>query len=80
VPLRTSRRRISSCRAALTEHWFEPFFKRLHESCRAIGDHYGRWTDKASFEAIGDIADEAVALCGIKHRYLPGGQLYLDIP
>jgi hypothetical protein len=66
--------------AALAGHWFEPFFKRLHEACRTIGDQYGRWTDKTSFEAIGDIADEAVALCGIKHRYLPGGQLYLDIP
>lgn len=65
---------------SLAGHWFEPFFKRLHEACRAIGDQYGRWTDKTSFEAIGDIADEAVALCGIKHRYLPGGQLYLDIP
>jgi hypothetical protein len=67
--------------AALAGHWFEPFFKRLHEACRAIGEHYdGRWTDKTSFEAIGDIADEAVVLCGIKYRYLPGGQLYLDIP
>jgi len=66
--------------AALAGHWFEPFFKRLHQACRTIGDQYGRWTDKTLFEAIGDVADEAVALCGIKHHYLPGGELYLDIP
>lgn len=66
--------------AALAGHWFEPFFKRLHEACRAIRDRYGRWPDKTSFEVIGDIADEVVAHCGIKHRYLPGGQLHLDIP
>lgn len=66
--------------AGLTGHWFEPFFKRLHEACRAIGDDYGRWADMTAFQAIGNIADEAVALCGIRHRYLPGGHLYLDIP
>lgn len=38
--------------AALTRHWFEPFFKGLHEACRAIGEQYGRWADKVSFEAI----------------------------
>jgi hypothetical protein len=70
----------ASLTAVLAGHWFEPFFKRLHVACRGIGDQYGRWTDRTSFEVIGDIADEAVALCGIKHRHLPGGQLYLDIP
>lgn len=70
----------ASLAAALAGHWFDPFFKRLHEACRAIGDRYGRWPDNTSFEVIGDIADEVVAVCGIKHRYLPGGRLYLDIP
>jgi len=65
---------------ALAGHWFEPFFKRLHEALRSIADQYGRWPDKGTFEVIGDIGDEAVALCGIKHRYLPDGRLYLDIP
>lgn len=65
--------------AALVDHWFEPFFKRLHDACRAIAGQYGKWPDKTSFEVIGDIADEVIALCGIRHRYLEGGQLYLDI-
>lgn len=64
----------------LVDNWFEPYFKRLHDACRAIAHRYGRWPDKTSFEVIGDIADEVVALCGIKHRYLPDGRLYLDIP
>jgi hypothetical protein len=65
---------------ALSGHWFEPYFKRLHEACRAIASQYGRWTDRAAFEVIGDIADDVVALGGIKHHYLPDGRLYLDIP
>ncbi|MCW5660102.1 MAG: hypothetical protein KIT60_20560 [Burkholderiaceae bacterium] len=66
--------------AALAGHWFEPFFRRLHEACRALGEQHGRWTGTTLFEVIGDIADEVVALCGIKHCYLPDGRLYLDIP
>ncbi len=65
---------------ALSGHWFEPFFNRLHEACRAIASRYGRWTDRAAFEVIGDLADEVVAFGGIKHHHLPGGRLYLDIP
>lgn len=66
--------------AALAGHWFESYFRRLHQACRSIADEYGRWPDKTSFEVIGDIADEVVALCGIRHSYLPDGRLYLDIP
>jgi len=65
---------------ALSGHWFEPYFKRLHDACRAIASQYGRWTDRAAFEVIGDIADDVVALGGIKHHHLPDGRLYLDIP
>lgn len=66
--------------AAIAGHWFEPYCRRLHDACRAIAAQYGRWQDKTSFEVIGDIADEVVAFCGIKHRYLRDGTLCLDIP
>ena len=64
---------------ALSGHWFEPFFYRLSEACRSISAQYGRWTDRAAFEVIGDIADEIVAFGGISHRHLPDGRLYVDI-
>lgn len=38
------------------------------------------WLERTSFEAIGDIADKVVALCGIRHRCLPDGRLDLNIP
>ena len=65
---------------ALSGHWFEPYFHRLHEACRAIASQYGRWADRSVFEVIGDIADEIVAFGGIKHHHLPNGRLYLSIP
>lgn len=64
----------------LQGHWFEPYFDRLKSALKAIYAGYGRWTEPAVFEAIGDIADEVVSAGGIQYRYLPNGSLFLSIP
>jgi hypothetical protein len=65
---------------ALTGHWFAPYLSRLELSLQAICDQYGRWTDKSTFEAVGDLADELLAQGGIHFRNRPDGRLYIDIP
>ncbi len=66
--------------AALADHWFEPYFHRLGEACKAIAAQYGVWQDHSLFEVIGDIADDLVAEGGILSTTLDDGRLYLDIP
>lgn len=66
--------------AALAGHWFEPYFRRLEEACRAIAAQYGTWHDQSLFEVIGDIADDLVAEGGIVSTNLDDGRLYLSIP
>lgn len=66
--------------AALAGHWFEPYFHRLDEACKAIAAQYGAWQDHSPFEVIGDIADDLGAEGGIVSTNLEDGRLYLDIP
>ncbi len=65
---------------AMAGHWFAPYFAQLDEACQAIARNYGRWSDRAAFEAIGDIADELVGLGGVFFNYRRPGELYIDIP
>ncbi|MER9414055.1 hypothetical protein [Mesorhizobium sp. M0589] len=54
---------------ALQGHWFAPFFEQLHQALRAIWSEYGQWTDRAAFEAVGDILEEVLAEIGLTfHR------------
>lgn len=61
---------------ALAGHWFEPYFHQLHDACRDIAEHYGKWTNQMAFEVIGDIAESALASSGIT---INNGRLYLDV-
>jgi hypothetical protein len=65
---------------ALKGHWFAPYFARLGEALKDIEKDYGKWTDKSSFEVIGDLADELLAQGGIHYKSRPDGRLYIDIP
>jgi hypothetical protein len=64
---------------ALEDHWFAPYFERLQDACRSIGEQYGKWTDYAPFEKIADIADEVVREGGVTVSRRDG-QLWADIP
>lgn len=65
---------------ALNGHWFAPYFTRLGEALEEIAKDYGKWTDKSSFEVVGDLADELLARGGIHYKSRPDGRLYIDIP
>lgn len=65
---------------ALKGHWFAPYFTRLDDALIAISNEYGKWTDKAGFEVVGDIADELLAEGGIHFKRRRDGHLYIDIP
>lgn len=65
---------------ALNGHWFAPYFTRLGEALKDIAKDYGKWTDKSSFELIGDLADELLSHGGIHYKSRPDGRLYIDIP
>ncbi|EJN10130.1 hypothetical protein [Herbaspirillum sp. YR522] len=65
--------------ATLAGHWFEEYFHRLDNACKAIMAQYGMWQDLSLFEVVADIADDMVAEGGIIMRR-EGGQLYIDIP
>ena len=65
---------------ALKGHWFAPYFTRLDDALKDIENDYGKWTDKASFEVIGDLADELLAQGGVHYKSRPNGGLGIDIP
>jgi hypothetical protein len=65
---------------ALKGHWFAPHFARLDEALKDIAKDYGKWTDKSSFEVVGDLADELLAHGGIHYKSRVDGRLYIDIP
>jgi len=56
---------LPKTKAALEGHWFAPYFEKLKEACAAIAAHYGSWTDRGAFEALGDLADEIVVEGGV---------------
>ena len=65
---------------ALREHWFAPYFTRLDDALKDISKDYGKWTDKAAFEVVGDVADELLAQGGVHYKSRPNGGLGIDIP
>lgn len=67
-------------KAALEGHWYSDYFYRLDMICQRILDHYGQWSDKASFEALGDLADDLVIRGGLTVAHLKNGNLYVDVP
>lgn len=72
---------LPKTKKALESHWFAPFFEKLAKVCENIATEYGKWTDRSSFEALGDLADEIVAVGGLTisgHR--DDGGFYVDIP
>jgi hypothetical protein len=66
--------------AALSGHWFAPYFARLAELCEDIAKSYARWSDFSKFEAIADLADEIVREGGMTISPLPGGRVHVHIP
>ena len=50
----------------LAGHWFEPFYRRLHDACGVVFDQYGRWTDQTSFERLGDLSQDLVQDGGVR--------------
>jgi hypothetical protein len=66
--------------AALSGHWFEPYFHRLDAACKAIASQYGSWEDQSLFEVIGDILEDLVSEGGIQCTKMPDGGVYMDIP
>ncbi len=65
---------------ALEEHWFAPYFEKLHVRCRAIADEYGKWEHTQSFELLGDLLEEVLADGGLHFAYTPNGQLLVKFP
>ena len=72
---------LPKTKAALDDHWFEPFFAKLQQACADIAADYGKWTDRSAFEALGDVADEIVAHGGvIVSGHKENGGFYVHIP
>jgi hypothetical protein len=71
---------LPATQAALNGHWFAGYFNRLHEVCKKIFDGYGKWTETASFEALGDLADDLVAEGGLRISVEDGGRVRIDVP
>jgi hypothetical protein len=72
---------VPKTKAALEGHWFEPYFDKLKQACADIAADYGKWTDRCTFEALGDLADDIVADGGLiisGHR--DDGGFHVDIP
>lgn len=65
---------------ALQDHWFSPFFERLESLLKALASNHGKWTSLDEFEAIGDLADELVAMGGLTISSLPDGSGYVNVP
>ena len=65
---------------ALEGHWFAPYFTRLENALKEIAKDYGKWTDKAAFESVGDLVDDLLAQGGIHYCRRPDGSLYINIP
>jgi len=52
--------------ATLDDHWFAPYVEELREACEAVSTEYGRWTDWSSFDAIGDLIEQAITQAGVE--------------
>ncbi|MFE0014136.1 hypothetical protein ACFWXH_04770 [Mesorhizobium sp. NPDC059054] len=66
--------------AALREHWFRPFFERLHGALQGIWTEYGKWTDHSRFELVGAILEDVLAEIGMTFYYGPDGELGFKLP
>jgi hypothetical protein len=71
---------LPATQAALNGHWFAGYFNRLDEVCKRIFDGYGKWTETAPFEALGDLADDLVAEGGLRISVGEGGRVRIDVP
>ncbi|RKT24770.1 hypothetical protein B0G69_0459 [Paraburkholderia sp. RAU2J] len=71
---------LPNTRAALEDHWFAPYFARLDDICRRLGEDYGAWSDQKTFEELGDCADAIAAEGGIIVRHTAAGGVYVDVP
>lgn len=65
---------------ALDGHWFAPYFAELQTVCEAIDAQYGHWKDLAVFDGIGALADQLVALSGVRITMMPDGRPFVEIP
>lgn len=45
---------------ALAGSWLRPYFFRIEDLCSELFDSFGKWSDKAGFEAIGNLVEEMV--------------------
>lgn len=72
---------LPKTRTALDGHWFASYFQKLSETCATIDASYGKWTDRSTFEALGDLADEVAEDCGLYvSDHTDDGRFSVDIP
>jgi len=66
--------------AALSGHWFQPYFERLQLVCGAIADGFGAWSSTEAFDALSILVDDVVRSGGVILTRTPNGGFYADIP
>jgi hypothetical protein len=71
---------LPATKAALTGHWFRPFFDRLQEECSALSDSFGQWSDRSQFLPLVRLVDDLVAAGGVVMVPQSDGRLYAHIP
>lgn len=73
-------RTIPTTADPLQNHWFLPFFERLDIACKTLAADYGNWADRQPFDALGDIAQDLVAVGGLNFGCHEDGRISVDIP
>lgn len=66
--------------SALEDHWFAPFFERLHDGLREIWSQYGAWTAFSTFDVIGAIVIDLLAAGGMTFFEAGEGKIGFEIP
>lgn len=64
----------------LQDHWFFPFFERLDTACKTLAADYGNWADSQPFDALGDIAQDLIAIGGLNFGRHEDDRISVDIP
>lgn len=60
--------------------WFAPFYERLIAAHEALWSEFGKWEGFDTFEAIGDILEDAAKSIGVEASRQSGDLINFDIP
>jgi hypothetical protein len=71
---------LPETREQLEKSPYKTFIRRLERSLRELWRLRGHWASPAEFDLLKEIAREVLADGGMIIRWLPDGQLYVDIP